>query len=141
MENLATLAVQAQNVIASGNVLLNATQAVLNRTKDFFQHGILPMGGLDELDEFLLKKIGMLSHCGFENDMKIMTHNITDQLMCAMRVHLLNETEMNIFCPNDVRFWEEQCHSVEFANFTAVSENNEMQVVQVRSWRGYQALA
>ncbi len=132
MENLATLAVQAQTVISSGNMLLNATQAVLNHTRDFFQHGVLPMAGLDELDEFLLKKIGMLAHCGFENDMKITFNNITDELMCAMRVHLMNETEMNVFCPADVRPWEENCHSVEFANFTAISENNEINVVNVR---------
>lgn len=42
MENLATLALQIQNVISTGNVVLNATQAVINKTRDFFQHGILP---------------------------------------------------------------------------------------------------
>jgi hypothetical protein len=41
MENLASLAVQAQTVISTGNVLYNATQAVLNRTRDFFLHGIV----------------------------------------------------------------------------------------------------
>jgi hypothetical protein len=87
------------------------------------------MAGLDELDEFLLKKIGMLAHCGFENDMKITYNNITDELMCAMRVHLMNETEMSVFCPKEVRPWEENCHNVEFANFTAISENNEHNVI------------
>ena len=42
-----------------GNDILNATQVVLNHTKAFFLHGILPPAGLDELDEFLLKKIGV----------------------------------------------------------------------------------
>jgi len=60
MENLALLAVQAQNVMSSGNMLLNATQVVLNATRDFFQHGVLPMAGLDALDMFLLKKIGTI---------------------------------------------------------------------------------
>lgn len=130
MEHLATLAVQAQNVMASNNLMLNATRAVLNHTRDFFLHGVLPMAGLDELDYFLLKKIGMLAHCGFENDMKISPGNITDELLCAMRVHLMNETEMNIFCPADAKPWEENCHSVEFSNFTAISENNEASVIQ-----------
>lgn len=129
MEHLATLAVQAQTVLATGNVLYNATQIVLNHTRDFFQHGVLPNAGLDELDEFLLKKIGMLAHCGFENNMKITYNNITDELLCAMRVHLMNETEMNVFCPADVRPWEENCHNVEFANYTAISPNNENNVV------------
>lgn len=129
MENLALLAVQAQNTISSGNTVLNATQAVLNQTRDFFVHGVLPNAGLDELDMFLLKKIGMLSHCGFENDMKITTGNVTDELLCAMRVHLMNESEVHVFCPKDARVWEDSCLNVEFMNYTAVSEVNELHVV------------
>lgn len=129
MENLAMLALQAQNAILTGNTILNATREVLKETTAFFLHGVLPKGGLDQLDEFLMKKIGMLSHCGFENDMKILKGNITEQLMCAMRVHLMNETEMGVFCPENVRFWEDQCHSVEFQNFTAITESNELAVI------------
>lgn len=129
MENLALLAVQAQNVISSGNAILNATQFVLNQTRDFFVHGVLPSAGLDELDNFLLKKIGMLAHCGFENDMKITTNNVTEQLMCAMRVHLMNESEVHVFCPKEARVWEDSCTNVEFLNYTAISEPNELNVV------------
>jgi hypothetical protein len=97
MEHLATLAAQVQMVVSSGNVMLNATRAVLNQTRDFFQHGVMPKAGLDELDEFILKKIGlsfprlpfprlafllvtlshsrssigMLAHCGVDKAMKI----------------------------------------------------------------------
>jgi hypothetical protein len=102
---------------------------VLNQTKAFFVHGVLPDAGLDELDNFLLKKIGMLAHCGFENDMKITHHNITDQLMCAMRVHLMNESEVHVFCPKEARVWEDACVNVEFLNYTAISERNEMSVI------------
>lgn len=49
-------------VVSSGNVMLNATRAVLNQTRDFFQHGVMPKAGLDELDEFILKKIGNIIH-------------------------------------------------------------------------------
>ena len=129
MENLATLAIQAQNVLAAGNIGLNATRAVLNQTNEFFVHGVLPKAGLDELDNFLLKKIGMLSHCGFENDMKITLNNVTDELMCAMRVHLMNESEVHVFCPKEARVWEDNCLNVEFMNYTAISEPNELQVV------------
>lgn len=52
-------AAQAHRVISTGNSILNATKAVLNHTRNFFLHGILPSAGLDELDEFLLKKIGI----------------------------------------------------------------------------------
>lgn len=48
-------------VVSTGNVMLNATRAVLNQTRDFFQHGVMPKAGLDELDEFILKKIGIHS--------------------------------------------------------------------------------
>lgn len=129
MENLAMLALQAQNTLSAGADVLNVTKFVLNQTRDFFMHGVLPQAGLDELDLFLLKKIGMLAHCGFENDMKITTGNVTDELMCAMRVHLMNESEIHVFCPKDARVWEENCMNVEFMNFTAISENNERNVV------------
>jgi hypothetical protein len=41
----------------------------------------------------------------------------------------MNETEMNVFCPENVRFWEDQCHSVAFMNFTAITESNELAVI------------
>ena len=75
-----------------GNIMLNATRTVLNITQQFFQHGILPEAGLDDLDDFLLKKIGMVLHCGYSDHMKIVRGNITKELMCAMRVHLMNES-------------------------------------------------
>lgn len=131
MEELAFLAAQAQSAIrhapSSGS---NATEAVLNRTRDFFQHGILPMAGLDELDDFLLKKIGMIAHCGFENDMKIAGGNVSAELMCAMRVHLMNETEIEVFCPASARAWQDNCHDVQFLNFTAISQSNEEAVIR-----------
>jgi len=129
MEHLAHFAAQAQNVISTGNLQLNATRIVLNHTRNFFQHGVLPMAGLDELDEFLLKKIGMLSHCGFENDMKITQRNITNELFCAMRVHLMNDTEVEVFCPAEARVWQDNCLDVQFLNYTAISVNNELNVV------------
>ena len=136
MEELAYLAAQNQNAILNGNNLVpNATESVLNRTRDFFLHGVLPMAGLDELDQFLLKKIGMIAHCGFENDMKIYRNEttgagaISEELMCAMRVHLMNETETNIFCPADSKAWMDNCHDVQFLNFTAISRVNEVAVV------------
>eukprot|EP01039_Chlorochromonas_danica_P003198 gene3198-3501_t len=129
MQHLATLAVQAQRAVAANNLALNATRAVMNRTRDFFQHGVLPMAGLDELDHFLLKKIGMLAHCGFENDMKITHGNVSEELFCAMRVHLMNEEEIHVFCPAEARVWEDNCLNVEFMNYTAISERNEKDVI------------
>jgi hypothetical protein len=130
MEHLATLAAQVQQVVGTGNLGLNATRAVLNKTRDFFQNGVLPQGGLDELDDFLLKKIGMLQHCGTDREMKILHGNITKELMCAMRVHLMNETEMNVFCPADSKVFSQNCLDVEFMNYTAISLTNEINMIE-----------
>ncbi len=129
MENLAALAAQAQISVTSGNIGYNATQNVISSIRRFFQYGILPAGGLDELDHFLLKKIGMLYHCGTDIDMKITHANVSDHLWCSMRVHLMNETEMNVFCPAESRVFEENCQNVEFDNFTAISIENELNVI------------
>ncbi len=80
----------------------------------------MPQAGLDELDDFLLKKIGMLAHCGVDKDYKIFHGNISKELMCAMRVHLMNETEMDVFCPAESKVFEENCQNVEFMNYTAI---------------------
>lgn len=130
MEHLATLAAQVYSVISTGNVVNNATRAVLNQTRQFFQNGVMPQAGLDELDDFLLKKIGMLSHCGFDNEMKIQNGSITKELWCAMRVHMMNESEIHVFCPADAKVFHENCQNVEFMNYTAISETNELLVVQ-----------
>ena len=130
MENLATLAAQVQQVVSSGNIGLNATQAVLNKTREFFQYGVMPKGGLDDLDDFLLKKIGMIAHCGTDKDMKITPGNISKELICAMRVHLMNESEIHTFCPADSRVFSENCQNVEFMNYTAISLENELNVIE-----------
>ena len=130
MENLATLAAQLEMAVGSGNIGLNATRAVLNKTRDFFQNGVLPSGGLDELDDFIMKKVGMLTHCGTDRDMKILHGNITKELMCAMRVHLMNESEMNVFCPAESKVFSPNCQDVIFMNYTAISMTNELDVIE-----------
>jgi hypothetical protein len=67
------------------------------------QDGILPANGLDVLDHLLLKKIGMLFHCGSDRDMLIQGRDISENLWCAMRVHLMNDTELHVFCPAEDR--------------------------------------
>ncbi len=158
MEELAFLAAQNQHALLhDAGLAPNATAAVLARVQNFFAHGVLPLGGLDELDQFLLKKIGMLAHCGFEEQMRLFVPapevplpdlaseqeveleqeqeladggvQVSKELMCAMRVHLLNETETHVFCPADSRAWSDNCHDVQFANFTAISRRNEEAVV------------
>lgn len=163
MEELAFLAAQNQHALLhDAGLAPNATTAVHTQIENFFAHGVLPSAGLDELDQFLLKKIGMLTHCGFEHQMRLyypLQHKgecaggagqceqqgqegqqeeeaeeaggvqVSKELMCAMRVHLLNETETHVFCPADSRAWSDNCHDVVFANFTAISRRNEEAVL------------
>lgn len=129
MEHLATLAAQVQRVIGSGNLGLNATRAVLNKTRDFFQNGVLPSGGLDELDDFIMKKIGMLTHCGTDREMQVLHGNISKELMCGMRVHMMNESEMEVFCPAESKAFSANCQDVMFMNYTAISMSNELNVI------------
>ena len=129
MEHLATLAAQVQRVIGSGNLGLNATRAVLNKTRDFFQNGVLPSGGLDELDDFIMKKIGMLTHCGTDREMQVLHGNISKELMCGMRVHMMNESEMDVFCPAESKAFSANCQDVVFMNYTAISMANELNVI------------
>lgn len=130
MENLASLAVQLQTSLAVGSDYCNATKVVINQTRDFFHHGILPKAGLDELDQYLLKKLGMISHCGVDKDMLVQHGTVSKELMCAMRVYLMNETEIHTFCPARIKYFEENCQNVEFMNYTAVSLQNEISVIQ-----------
>jgi hypothetical protein len=41
----------------------------------------------------------MIFHCGCMDHMRITQGNISQALWCAMRVHLMNETEVHVFCP------------------------------------------
>ena len=129
MERLAMLAAQTQRSVLMGNAVYNATQEVVNQTQAFFQDGILPPVGLDALDRLLMKKIGMLFHCGSDADMRIQYRNISDGLWCAMRVHLMNESEINVFCPEKYEVFHEACQQVSFSNFTAISPENERNVI------------
>lgn len=130
MENLAFLAVQLQTSLTVGSDYCNATKTVINQTRDFFHHGILPKAGLDELDQYLLKKLGMIGHCGVDKDMLIQQGGVSKELMCAMRVYLMNETEIHTFCPARIKYFEDNCQHVEFMNYTAVSLQNEISVIQ-----------
>lgn len=57
--------------------------------------------------------------------MLIQGRNISENLWCAMRVHLMNDTELHVFCPAEDSFWKQSCQDVSFENFTAISVENE----------------
>ena len=51
----------------------------------------------------------MILHCGYADNMKVRQANVSDELFCAMRVHLMNETEVHTFCPATARIWNDNC--------------------------------
>jgi hypothetical protein len=93
---------------------VSAVAKVINETKNFFLHGMRPWAALDELDKVLLRKMTLLEACHGSNrseggadgpgqfvyahDFRLTTANISTELLCGVRVHLMNETELDVFC-------------------------------------------
>jgi hypothetical protein len=128
---LSLLAAQLQMSVSSPyyNTAYNASTSVLNETRLLFKYGILPKGGLDALDRYLTKKFDLLASCGTAEDLRISHNNISDPVFCAMRVHLMNESEVDVFCPISKKPWDYSCGRVKYNNATAVGYENEMLVI------------
>jgi hypothetical protein len=94
---------------------VGAIGRVINETVDFFYHGVKPGAALDAVDLLLLRKMRLLEQCHGENrseggadgpghfvhtkEYRISRESVTTDLLCAVRVHLANETEMDALCP------------------------------------------
>lgn len=79
----------------------NATLTVINKTRNFLEHGVMPWKGLDEVDQLLL--------------------------LCAMRVHLVNQTDLDIVCPKaDGPWFEPKCEDDSFNWTLPISRDNEV---------------
>jgi hypothetical protein len=129
IQKLASLAAQLQTFISTSFIESNATDNVVNKTRNFFQHGVLPDPGLDQVDLLILKKVGLIAQCGVAEQMRMIEADISTELMCAMRVHLMNETEVHIFSPKEAHIFNAIGEDVEFINNTAVSLTNELAVI------------
>lgn len=131
MENLSLSAAQLQMSVSSPyfNTAYNASTSVLNASRLLFQYGILPKPGLDALDRYLSKKLDLLVQCGTDEDMRLTHSNISHSLLCAMRVHLMNESEVDIFCPLTKKAGDTSCKNVKLDNITAIGYENEMLVI------------
>ena len=69
---------------------------VMNETRNFFLYGTAPPRGLDALDQLLIRKAEVMASCGDPRDFVIRAKNVSADLLCAMRVTLLNETEIDL---------------------------------------------
>jgi hypothetical protein len=123
-----------------------SVQKVINRTRDFLLHGVRPLRGLDEIDKLLSRKREMLNLCGNASLHVIGPTNISDYLLCAVRVHVMNESDVDILCPaGDAPFYDNECKcnryedatnkvcvdsENRFMNLTAVSYENEIATIK-----------
>ena len=72
----------------------DAASRALRVARDFFETGAPPPRGLDDLDQFLLRKGRLMARCGAPRDFLIRRSGPSPALMCATRVLLANETEV-----------------------------------------------
>ena len=73
--------------------------AVLNDTQSFYLNGSLPKRGMDDIDEMLVGKMKLMDACGAPDDFVVGTAGVTEELLCAARVNLMNETEYDLLEP------------------------------------------
>jgi len=135
---LAEMALQVQGAAAVGHVDRSAAK-VLNETADFFLHGRRPKAGLDDVDQMLLRKMKLLEKCGPAHTYKVVgephAHAVTTNLACAVRIHVMNESELDLFCNTTQGGWHDiTCHEDQIDggfNWTRpVSLNNERATLQ-----------
>uniref|UniRef100_A0A7S1CJE0 Rubisco LSMT substrate-binding domain-containing protein n=1 Tax=Bicosoecida sp. CB-2014 TaxID=1486930 RepID=A0A7S1CJE0_9STRA len=128
--DLAASVDQLRAAVAAG-IKENATASVVNKTQNFLKHGVMPYRGLDELDKLILRKLALLKACGNATKLRLTwKEGATPNLMCALRVHLMNETEINVVCPKaDGPWFEPKCAGENFNATLAVSPRNEEAVI------------
>ena len=98
MEEMADAMLQLQESVAAGHTDPSVIKTI-NETKAFFLHGIQPKRGLDDIDKLMIRKRFMMDMCGNQTEHWVSKTIVSPYLMCALRVHTMNETDMDILCP------------------------------------------
>jgi len=127
IEEMSDAMMQLQEAVAAAHTDPSVLK-VINQTKDFFLYGIQPTRGLDDVDKLMTRKRTMVEFCGNMTAHYILPGNVTTELMCATRIHIMNETELDIMCPmQDGAFWadEKKCEGGGFDWQLPISIHNE----------------
>jgi hypothetical protein len=127
IEEMSDAMMQLQEAVAAAHTDPSVLR-VINQTKDFFLYGIQPKRGLDDVDKLMTRKRTMVEFCGNMTMHYIKPGNITTELMCATRIHIMNETELDVMCPmQDGAFWadEKKCEGGGFDWTLPISIHNE----------------
>ena len=159
MEEMADAMVQLQEAVAAGHTDPSVLE-VINETKSFFLHGVQPKRGLDAVDKFMMRKRTMMDQCGNASEHWVSfcgglgghsdedgdgaaaaaaaaaAHCVSPHLLCALRVHTMNETDMDVVCPMQKgAFWvsdpeDRKCEGGGFNWTIGVSQENENITIQ-----------
>merc|ERR1719421_2279816 len=127
IEEMADAMMQLQESVAAAHTDPSVLK-VINQTKDFFLYGIQPTRGLDDVDKLMTRKRTMVEQCGNMTSHYILPGNVTLELLCALRIHIMNETELDVMCPmQDGAFWaeEKKCEGGGFDWQLPISIHNE----------------
>jgi hypothetical protein len=108
VEEMSDAMVQLQEAVAAAHTDPSVLK-VINQTRDFFLYGIQPERGLDAVDKLMTRKRTLIENCGNMTGHYIYYGGVSTELLCALRIHIMNETETNEMCPmQDGAFWAEE---------------------------------
>ena len=102
----------------------------INQTSGLLFYGVEPDRGLDSLDLMLIRKMNLRAECGHTRDYIITMKKISDELLCAMRLTLALEKELDQLCPKTFH-WGDGCEGGLFRPKRPISRKNEEHTLQV----------
>jgi hypothetical protein len=132
VEEMSDAMMQLQEAVAAAHTDPSILK-VINQTKDFFLYGIQPTRGLDDVDKLMTRKRTLVEQCGNMTDHYIYYNGVSKHLLCATRIHVMNETDVTTLCPmQGGAFWaeEKKCEGGGFNWTLPISEWNENITIQ-----------
>ncbi len=111
---LSNAVLELQDAVAAGHDEVSVVKTI-NKTRAFFEHGVRPRPGMDPVDKMMKRKRDLLNDCGDGHKQLLRLNNVTSELLCAVRIHLIHETEADYLCPpGEAPFHDHQCDCEDF---------------------------
>jgi hypothetical protein len=111
---LSNAVLELQDAVAAGHDE-ESVLITINKTRAFFEDAVRPRPGMDAVDKMMKRKKDLLDDCGEGRLQLLQMNNVTHALLCAVRIHLIHETEANYLCPpGEAPFHDHQCDCKEF---------------------------
>ncbi len=132
IEEMADCMLQLQESVAVGHTDPSVLK-VINESRAFFETGVQPRRGLDDVDKFLMRKKTLMDNCGNRSDHWAAVNGVSQEFLCAVRIHMLNESDLDVVCPAQLgAFWSDDGKRCEGGGFNwtrPISEENENQTL------------